>query len=236
MAMTNKDAINLYLKDISQVSPLTDQQEQQLARRIHDGDEKALNQLVSANLRFVVFMAKQYTGQGLGFDDLISEGNIGLMKAALSFSPDHNKRFVAFAAPLVRQYIEKAIEQQTSLYNVPKKESTAAEVKRSKAISVDAPIPAGSQNNYNLLHVLENANADQADRQVEHNDMADSLMRSLVVLSEREQQVIRLLYGIGQERHTMAEAATLMGLKRERVRQVRNQALRKLRKTNFTVD
>lgn len=236
MAMTNQDAINTYIKDIAQTSLLSDEKEQELARKIQDGDNKALNQLVSANLKFVVSVARQYTGQGLGLDDLISEGNVGMMKAALHYKPGFQKRFVTFAAPMVRQAMEKAIEQQTSLYTVPKKDSTLADVKRSKAVSVDAPIPAGSQNNYNLLHVLENADADLADRQVEQEDMTTILNASLGILSEREQQVIKLLYGIGCERHTMAEAAQMMSLKRERVRQVRNQALRKLHKKNFSVD
>ena len=234
--MTKKDAINAYIKDIAQVSLLSDEEERTLATKIHQGDSDALNQLVSANLKFVVSLAKQYTGQGLGLDDLISEGNLGLMRAAKHFKPEYNKRFVVFAAPTVRQYIEKAIGQQTSLYAVPKNEASAAEVRRSKAVSVDAPIPAGSQNNYNLLHIIENADAEVADKKVEYADMTARLEKVIGILSDREQQVIGLLYGIGQERHTMAEAALLMGLKRERVRQVRDQALRKINKAKMTID
>ena len=234
--MTTKDSINTYLKDIAQVSLLTDEQERTLAAKIIQGDNEALNQLISANLKSVVSLAKQYTGQGLGLDDLISEGNFGLMKAATHFRPEFNKRFVVFAAPTVRSYIEKAIEQQTSLYAVPKNEASAAEVRRSKAVSVDAPIPAGSQNNYNLLHVIENTDAEVADHKVEYADMTARLEKVIGILGEREQRVISLLYGIGQERHTMAEAALLLGLKRERVRQVRDQALRKLNKVKMSID
>ena len=234
--MTTKDAINAYFKDIAQVSLLSDEEERTLATKILQGDNDALNQLVSANLKFVVSLAKQYTGQGLGLDDLISEGNLGLMRAATHFRPEFNKRFVVFAAPTVRQYIEKAIELQTSLYAVPKSEASVAEVRRSKAVSVDAPIPAGSQNNYNLLHIIENADAEVADKKVEFADMTARLEKVIGILGDREQQVISLLYGIGQERHTMAEAAILMGLKRERVRQVRDQALRKLNKAKMSID
>ena len=234
--MTTKDAINAYIKDIAQVSILSDEEERTLATKIHQGDSDALNQLISANLKFVVSLAKQYTGQGLGLDDLISEGNLGLMRAATHFRPEYNKRFVVFAAPTVRQYIEKAIGQQTCLYAVPKNEASAAEVRRSKAVSVDAPIPAGSQNNYNLLHIIENDDAEVADKKVEYADMTARLEKVIGILSDREQQVISLLYDIGQERHTMAEAALLMGLKRERVRQVRDQALRKLNKAKMSID
>ncbi len=215
-------------------SLLTDEQEKKLAIRIQNGDDNAINELVSANLNFVAHIAKSYVGQGVDFDDLVSEGNIGMIKAAAHFKPDFGHRFVSFAAPSIRQEMEKAIRQQAGLYNVPQNGRAENDAQRGRVVSVEAPIPAGSQNNYNLLHIVENKNAHWADDNLMMTDGLQFVGGMLDMLDNRERQVISYVYGIGTDKHTMAETGDLMNLKRERVRQIRDKALRKLRKNKNT--
>ena len=199
-----------YFEQIGTAAALTDEQERALALRIENGDSRALNELVTANLRFVVYLAKQYQGKGLQMDDLISEGNIGLMKAAAKFHSNRNKRFVQHAAPYIRESIERALRQQTD------------------TMSIDAPIPEGSQNTVSLLHVLENPDAPRADADIERRSLNKELQSSVGLLSPREQAVITRYYGLDTEPLSMAEIAVELGLKRERVRQIRDQAIRNL--------
>ena len=199
-----------YFEQIGTAAALTDEQERALALRIENGDSRALNELVTANLRFVVYLAKQYQGKGLQMDDLISEGNIGLMKAAAKFNSNRNKRFVQHAAPYIRESIERALRQQTD------------------TMSIDAPIPEGSQNTVSLLHVLENPDAPRADADIERRSLNKELQSSVGLLSPREQAVITRYYGLDTEPLSMAEIAVELGLKRERVRQIRDQAIRNL--------
>lgn len=229
MTMKRKKAIDTYKEEIAYTPLLTDEQERALAARIHEGDERAISTLVESNLRFVLTIANGYRDQGIAYDDLVGEGNIGLLKAARQYSPYPGKRFVKFAAPIIRDAIERIIDQHGGLYKVPCGEATSAEKRRSHAVSVDAPIPAGSNNNFNLLNLLENTDAPYADNAFVNADSEAHLRRLIKVLDERQQQVITLIYGIGTDRHTMAEVAEQMGLKRERVRQIRDTALRKLR-------
>ena len=126
--------------------------------------------------------------------------------------------------------MERFIEKHSGLYKVPRMEATGAEMRRSHAVSVDAPIPVGSKNNFNLLNLLVNAGAPLADDAFLLADDEEYLKKLLRGLDEREQQVMKLVYGVGSDRHTFAEAGSLMGLRRERVRQIRDKALRKLRK------
>ena len=150
-------------------------------------------------------------------EDLISEGNIGLMKAAEKFDAARGKRFVTFAAPFIRKSIEEAIDKQEG---------------SSQPISVDEPIPLGSQNNFSLLNVLEDKDAPRADQHTEQEALILELKKVIDVLDEREQTVIKHFFGIECDHLTMAEIATTMGIKRERVRQIRDKAVRKLRKAN----
>ena len=230
MANYRNKAMTAYVDEIGYKELLTDEQERALASRIQQGDQSAVGELVEANLRFVLSMANSYKGQGVDYDDLVSEGNIGLMKAASRFSPYPGKRFVKFAAPIIRDAMETFIEQHSGLYKVPRNEQTAAETRRSHPVSVDAPIPAGSKNNFNLLNLLENADAPYADSAFLKETEEEHLKRVLTVLDDRQRQVLTLLFGIGTDHHTMMEVACIMGLRRERVRQIRDTALRKLRK------
>ena len=176
---------------------------------------KEQDKLVTANMGYVVTLARQYKSEILSTDDLVSEGAIGLMKAAEKYDASKGKPFVTFAAPYIRRAIEKAIGRL----------STDIDTR-----STDESLPVGSRNNFTLLNVLEDKNALQADATVEEATLTDDLLKCLNVLNEREQRVINLYYGNGYERQTMVEIAEAMDLKRERVRQIRDQALRKLKK------
>ena len=222
-------ALNRYLDEIGKGQLLSDEEERTLSARILQGDQRALSKLVEANLRFVVTIAGQYKGQGLSMEDLVSEGNLGLMKAAGRFDATKGVRFVNYAVVHVRQAIEKAIEQQTGLYKVPKDvkdEITARQL--SMPLSVDAPL--GHRANLSLLSVLVNRDAPLADERIHSEAIEDAVEFALGSLDARESRVVNAFYGIGQEHETMAEIAEDMDLKRERVRQIRDKAIRKLRK------
>jgi RNA polymerase primary sigma factor len=162
-------------------------------------------------------------------EDLVSEGNIGLMKAASRFDPDRGTPFVNYAVVHIRQQIERAIDQQTGLYQIPKdvKNEMAAR-QQSHPMSVDAPM--GHRTNMSLLSVLINQDAPFADERVHSEAIEDAIEFALASLDERESRVVNAFFGINQEHETMAEIAEDMDLKRERVRQIRDKAVRKLRK------
>ena len=221
------NGLNNYLDEIGQEKLLTDEQERELSERIKQGDQRALGRLVQANLRFVVKMASLYRGQGLQLDDLISEGNLGLMTAAAKFDASRGTRFVVFAAPYVRRQIERAIEEQNGIYKVPKDADKLAK-HEGKALSVDAPL--GGRTNLSLLSVLVNQDSPQADERVYSEAIERAVELALMSLSERETQVINRFFGLDREHETMAEIAEDLNLKRERVRQIRNRAIRRLKK------
>jgi RNA polymerase primary sigma factor len=171
--------------------------------------------LITANMGYVVTLARQYRSELLSTDDLISEGSIGLMKAADKFDPSRGKPFVTFAAPFIRRSIENAISR------------LAGEV---PIMSTDESLPIGSNNNFTLLNVLEDKGAPKTDATLEQNTLSDDMAAAISTLNEREQAVIRRYFGIEHQRMTMAEIGEELGLKRERVRQIRDKAVRKLRK------
>ncbi len=176
---------------------------------------KEQEKLVTANMGYVVTLARQYRSDILSTNDLVSEGAIGLMKAAEKFDLERGKPFVTFAAPYIRRSIEAAIEKVT----------TDSDVR-----STDESLPVGSRNNFTLLNVLEDVNAEKADALVEEDALNDDLLACIDVLNDREREVISRYYGLKGWRQTMAEIAEDMGLKRERVRQERDKAVRKLKK------
>lgn len=226
MQEKEKNSLNKYIEEIGREVRLTEAEEKELAGRIGKGDEKALEQLARANLRFVVSMARKYQNRGIDMEDLVSEGNIGLMRAAARFDAKRGVRFVSYAAPFVRKCMEQAVEEQAGLYRVPKNEGTTAERKRSKALSADAPL--GGRENVNLLSLIENPDAPQADSAADRSVMTKEAGRLLSTLNEREREVLVLFFGINGEKQTFAEIGERMGLKRERVRQIRDKALRKI--------
>ena len=171
--------------------------------------------LITGNMGYVVTLARQYRSELLSTDDLISEGSIGLMKAADKFDPSRGKPFVTFAAPFIRKSIEDAISRITG--EVP-------------VMSTDESLPIGSNNNFTLLNVLEDKGAPKTDAILEQNSLSDEMATAISTLNEREQAVIRRYFGIESQRMTMAEIGEELGLKRERVRQIRDKAVRKLKK------
>lgn len=192
--MILKDALDIYLDEIGGKALLTDEEEKQLAERIAQGDAMAVERLTTANLKFVVALAKQYAGKGVDMEDLISEGNIALLKAAGKYPRHQQKRFVVFAAPFIREAMDKAVGELT--------DTAASQIKREESLA------------------SSDHSADEA--------MIDEIEQSLDSLDDRQRKIICEIYGIGSHPKTMAEIAEEMGLKRERVRQIRDKAVRKL--------
>ncbi len=213
--------LNTYLDEIGRELLLTEDEECRLSERIQKGDARALNRLVEANLRFVVAIARQYQGQGLSMEDLVSEGNLGLIKAAGKYDASRGLRFVNYAVVFIRQQIERALKKESA-------EQRVESGRDGQTRSVDAPL--GSKANVSLISVLVNTNSPMADERVYNAGIEQAVEQALRALDERESSVVNAFYGIGQDHLTMAEIAVDMGLKRERVRQIRNKAVRKLRK------
>lgn len=179
-------------------------------------EREIIDRLVKENQGFVISLAKKYTGRGVDLDDLVSEGNLGMIRAAEKYDAGKGRKFIAYAAPFIKDAITKAIEAEND----------------KSPLSVDEPLPVGSRNTMNLLHVIENKNAPRADEALSAlSDQADA-EKLIATLPEREQTIIRLYFGIGGDKMTMAEIGEHMGLKRERVRQLRDKALRALGKAS----
>jgi RNA polymerase primary sigma factor len=213
--------LNTYLDEIGREQLLTEEEEARLSARVLKGDERALNKLIEANLRFVVVIARQYQGKGLSMEDLVSEGNMGLMKAASKYDATRGLRFVNYAVVFIRRQIEKALDKESA-------EQRVDSMRDGQTRSVDAPL--GSKANVSLLSVLVNADSPMADQRVYDANLAEAIEQALTELNERERAVINAYFGIGEERMTMAEIGEQMGLKRERVRQIRDRATRRMRK------
>lgn len=190
--------------------------------------ERECNQMVSDNLNYVKSVANQFRGKGVEFDDLVSEGTLAMLSAAQKFDASRGTQFVAYASPFIRKAMQQAIDKQSALYRIPKDQKKYAPRSASKAVSVDAPLSAG--NKYTLLDILVNNEIGQADDNVAFQQMLKDLNQSLDVLDERESEVIRKFYGLNIQHETLAEIADDMQLKRERVRQIRDKAIRKISK------
>lgn len=270
-SITNRESQSLekYLQEIGKVDLLTPEQEVDLAQRIKQGDQDALEQLTKANLRFVVSVAKQYQNQGLSLSDLINEGNLGLIKAAQRFDETRGFKFISYAVWWIRQSILQALAEQSRIVRLPlnkvgslnkinrafsaleqqyEREPSAEELAEvleigsdevsttlsvaARHISVDAPFVEGEDNS--LLDVLENNNTAKTDRSLAYGEsLSREIDRSLSTLTERQRDVIKLYFGIGVE-HSMSleDIGEKFDLTRERVRQIKDKAINKLRTTN----
>ena len=248
---TNRESQSLdkYLQEIGKVDLLTPQEEIDLARRIKKGDQKALEKLTKANLRFVVSVAKQYQNQGLSLGDLINEGNLGLIKAAKRFDETRGFKFISYAVWWIRQSILQALAEQSRIVRLPlnrvgalnkigkafstleqefEREPSASELAEELDMSMDAPFAQGEDNR--LLDVIQDLRQPAPDFQLMEESLKVEVRRALNTLSDREAQVIRLYFGLDQEHSlTLEEIGEKFNLTRERVRQIKEKAIRRLR-------
>jgi RNA polymerase primary sigma factor len=269
--ITNRESQSLdkYLQEIGKVELLTPDEEVELARRIKQGDQIALEKLTKANLRFVVSVAKQYQNQGLSLGDLINEGNLGLIKAAKRFDETRGFKFISYAVWWIRQSILQALAEQSRIVRLPlnrvgalnkigkafskleqeyEREPSPEEISEvlenmsedeiadtmkisGRHISVDAPFVQGEENR--LLDVLENDSEPDPDNELMNESLGREVGRALSTLTQREAEVIRLYFGIGVEHSlTLEEIGEKFDLTRERVRQIKEKAIRRLRHTS----
>jgi RNA polymerase primary sigma factor len=253
-----------YLQMIGKYDLLTKEEEFELARRIRGGDKVALDQLVNANLRFVVSVAKKFLNQGLSYMDLIAEGNIGLITAAKRFDERRDFRFISYAVWWIRQAIQKAIAEQTNTVRLPINRSQQAqkikrvaqnlEQKHQRQVSEEEiaeamemsnrkmgqiqaasrPLLSLDQSIYDDEQTLADTLMSPDQRTPEEGYVDDELSRemaqALELLTERERDIVVRYYGLGKEETASLEAIGQdINLSRERVRQIRNQALNKIR-------
>lgn len=270
--VTNRDAESLdkYFQEISKIGLITADEEVELALKIKVGDSKALDALVSANLRFVVSVAKQYQGQGLKLSDLINEGNLGLVKAAKRFDETRGFKFISYAVWWIRQAIMQALAEQSRIVRLPlnkigsinkiKKiyarleqneqrmpthkeiakqlDMTEAEVEQSlknsgRHVSMDAPFKEGED--ANLYNVLQSVDSPRPDSQLMAQSLKIEIERALGTLTYKEAKVIKMFYGIGNEAmSSLEEIGEKFDLTRERVRQVKQKAIRRLQSGSKT--
>ncbi len=259
-------AIKLYLREIGQVKLLTPQEEIELAARIKKGDKKAREQMIKANLRLVVKIARDYEGIGLPLLDLISEGNIGLMKAVERFDPSKGGKLSTYGSWWIKQSIKRALANQSKTIRLPVhlvdkiskmrriamqlqeelgREPTDEELAEELGIptsrvtqmrlaairpaSLDAPI--GDEDSNNFSEVVQDENADTPYEQLEDKTVTGMLQEMVTKLDPREATILRYRFGLdGGNEKTLEEVGAKFGVTRERVRQIQNIALRKLRK------
>ncbi len=271
--ITNRQeaGIGSYLSEVSRIPMISTEEEVILAQKIHQGDTKAMEKLVCANLRFVVSVAKQYSNQGLSLNDLIDEGNIGLIRAAEKFDETRGFKFISYAVWWIRQSILQAISENSRIVRMPlnqvgfqsklnkakvefeqinQREPSAEELAEivnaevdkvalaigstGKKISVDTPYQ--NDETSSMADNMTYENDRPTDARMEHESLATDLGVALKCLTGKEQKVLEMLYGIGQREHTAEEVAQLMGLSRERVRQIKEQAIKHINeKANIQV-
>ncbi|HBH24242.1 MAG TPA: RNA polymerase subunit sigma [Cytophagales bacterium] len=268
--ITNRESQSLdkYLQEIGKVDLLTPDEEVELAKRIREGDQMALEKLTKANLRFVVSVAKQYQNQGLSLGDLINEGNLGLIKAAQRFDETRGFKFISYAVWWIRQSILQALAEQSRIVRLPlnrvgslnKISKTFSELEQKyerepspdeladvlevttsevvdtmkisgRHVSMDAPFVQGEENS--LLDVLENDSEETPDNELMNDSLRREVQRALSTLTQREADVITLYFGLnGEHSMTLEEIGEKFNLTRERVRQIKEKAIRRLRHTS----
>lgn len=267
-SITNRESQSLekYLQEIGKVELISAEEEVRLATQIKQGDQKALDRLTKANLRFVVSVAKQYQNQGLSLPDLINEGNVGLIKAAQRFDETRGFKFISYAVWWIRQSILQALAEQARIVRIPlnkvgmtnrvqkafsqleqqfEREPSAEELAEvlqmeieevtatmgtnARHLSMDSPLSEGEENT--LIDVLENPNAEKTDGDLMHNDsLKIEIDRSLKTLTERQKEVICFFFGIGVDHPlSLEDIGEKFSLTRERVRQIKDKAITKLK-------
>jgi RNA polymerase primary sigma factor len=265
--ITNREtaSLDMYLQDIGRVELITADEEVVLAQKIKQGDEKALDKLVKANLRFVVSVSKQYQNQGLSLPDLINEGNMGLIKAARRFDETRGFKFISYAVWWIRQCILQALAEQSRVVRLPLNkigainkinktyalleqqlerepiaeeiseviEMSAADIRETlrnqgRHVSMDAPI--GNMEDGGSMYDLMVNGGDAPDNDLIIESLRKEIDRTLEGLTPREMEVIRLYYGLnGSHSHSLEEIGEKFDLTRERVRQIKEKAVRRLK-------
>ncbi|OUS00365.1 RNA polymerase subunit sigma [Flavobacteriales bacterium 33_180_T64] len=265
--VTNRESKSLdkYLQDISKLPMITAEEEVELAQRIREGDQLALDKLTTANLRFVVSVAKQYQNQGLTLPDLINEGNAGLVKAAKRFDETRGFKFISYAVWWIRQAILQALAEQSRIVRLPlnkigsinkinktfsfleqthqrppsaeeialELEMSVSEVKQSlknsgRHLSMDAPLKEGETSS--LYDVVKSGESPNPDGNLMKESLNVEINRALDTLSQKESDVIRLNFGLSNEPPmTLDEIGATFDLTRERVRQIREKGIKRLR-------
>jgi RNA polymerase primary sigma factor len=258
-------SLDKYLQEIGEVPLLTPEEEIELAMRIKQGNQQALERLTKANLRFVVSVAKQYQNQGLSLGDLINEGNLGLIKAAKRFDETRGFKFISYAVWWIRQSILQALAEQSRVVRLPlnrvgalnkigkaysaleqefEREPSASEIAEQldmtdfevadtlkisgRHLSMDAPFSNSEDNR--LLDVIQNDHQPPPDNELMGESLKVEIERALATLTKREAEVVRLYFGLGQEHPlTLEEIGERFNLTRERVRQIKEKAIRRLR-------
>ncbi len=265
-SITSRDTASLdkYLQEIGREELLSVDEEVELAQRIRQGDERALDRLVCANLRFVVSVAKQYQNQGLSLPDLINEGNVGLIKAAQKFDETRGFKFISYAVWWIRQSILQALAEQSRIVRLPlnqvgslnkinkaiskfeqdfQRKPSSEELseildidvdKISESVSVngrhtslDAPFSDSEDNS--LMDVLTDSDAPNTDSSLNQESLSVEVDRALSQLSQRERDILKMFFGIGGQEMTLEEIALKFDLTRERVRQIKEKAIRRLK-------
>ena len=268
-SITNRESASLerYLQEISKEDLISPDEEAELARKIRQGDRRALNRLTKANLRFVVSVAKQYQNQGMSLPDLINEGNMGLIKAAEKFDETRGFKFISYAVWWIRQSILQAIAEQSRIVRLPLNQvghvnkitkllsdfeqkyerwPTVNEISdildlpedkvyealsaNSHQVSMDAPVADGEGNC--MMDFMVNEDSHTADRKLVRESLKDEIARTLNVLEDRERSIVESFYGINSPEMTLEEIGNKYGLTRERVRQIKEKALRRLKHNN----
>ena len=267
--VTNRETVSLdkYLHEIGKVDLLTTEEEVNLARRSKEGDKEALDQLVKANLRFVVSVSKQYQNQGLSLPDLINEGNLGLIKAAQRFDETRGFKFISYAVWWIRQAILQALAEQARIVKLPlnkigsinkvnrafteleqrfEREPSVDELSEvlelapndirealkssSRHVSMDAPLTQDEDSN--LYDVLLTNETPSPVRGLLNDSLRKEIERALATLTIREAAIIRLYFGLnGKHPHTLEEIGEELELTRERVRQIKEKAIKRLKQT-----
>ena len=260
-----KDAsLGIYFKDVSKLSMITPEKEVELTKRIKLGDKAAANELVTANLRFVISVAKQYQNKGLDLVDLIQEGNIGMLEAAYKFDETRGYRFISYAVWWIRQSIMRAISEQCRTVRVPmsqivnmskinkmsekfeqengrapsmeeieeetnlnKKKINMSLASTYRSVSLESPLR--DEDVSCLLDVLPNDNSESTDTTALKSDLILEIERILSKLSYREQDVLRMSFGIGVQAMSNDEIANRFGIGGERIRQIQHSAINHIR-------
>ncbi len=271
--ITSRDSFSIdkYLSEISKLPMMTEEEEVEVAKRIREGDVSAMDRLIQSNLRFVVSVAKQYQNQGLALNDLINEGNIGLIKAATKFDETKGFKFISYAVWWIRQSILQALIEQPRVVRLPMNKATIynkiqraivdfeqknqrepsndelAELLEMKAdelallratltfhLSVDSPL--GEDDETTSLDMMTDTTMSTPDKNLIDESLHDELEHALQALSDREVEIVKYYFGLNEfnQSYSLDEIGIKMNLTRERVRQLKDKAIRKMRRFAIT--